>query len=122
MNKSVAVFNLKLPTDILHSICEFIYYNYEDCKKHSREKIKKINVNIQNSYIMLYEYSTGFTIAQYIEDCNIQYQYLICKNCGNYKIIQKGILHKNCICFCNNDPNIQYIQLDENSYEAWYIG
>jgi hypothetical protein len=68
MNKSIAVFNLKLPDDLLHYICEFIYYTYDDCIKHQREKKQKVNNIIHNdAEFAINEYMLSFNKAFSIE-------------------------------------------------------
>ena len=122
MNKSVAVFNLKLPDDLLHYICEFIYYTYDDCIKHQREKKQKVNNIIHNdAEFAINEYMLSFNKAFSIHKYKIQMQMLICKTCNNYKLVGFGCIHKNSMCFCNNDEDIVYRQIDKNTYESWFV-
>ena len=122
MNKSVALLNLNLPTDIIHSICEFIFYSKEQCIKKNREMHIKINNIIRSELnITIDEYYTYFKNCLSTNYDKVQLQYCICKECGNYKVTSKGKLHKNCICFCNNDDDIAYEQIDENMYEFYFI-
>jgi len=122
MNKSVALFNLKLPPDILNSICEFIYYTYDDCVKNRKEKIKNINnIIIADTYVLVNEYYNQYKTSICSIEANIQLQIIICKTCGNFKMTNDSTIHKNCICFCHNDDDIVYTQLDENTYTVAYI-
>jgi len=122
MNKSVAVFNLNLPTDILHSICEFIYYSYDQCIKKQRDIIINLNnIIMANRFVISLEYLTNYKIIIGMNTNNLQIQMVICKLCGNYKITGSGIIHKNCLCLCNNDDDIIHIKLDNTTYEARYI-
>jgi hypothetical protein len=98
MNKSVALLNLDLPTDLIHSICEFIFFSKEQFIKKKREMHIKINNIITlESYITIQEYYTYFKNVVSISYSKVQMQYIMCKRCGNYKLSGFRKLNKNCI-------------------------
>jgi len=120
MNKSVAVFNLPLPTDVLHTICGFIYYTHEECINKIKKQRIKLNTLVVLDLIRTEDDYDIFCKKTYSLK-RVQLQYIICKICNNYKITGGGIIHKNCVCLCNNDEDIICEELDDNTYQTWYI-
>ena len=117
-NRVVAICNLDLPEDITHTICGYIYYTLDECKNKVKNKMREfINYYKNNIYIYKNIYYTQIAI----DINNIQLQYEICNECGNYKMTHDGKIHKSVFCRCE-PAHIIYTELDYNIYEVYYTG
>lgn len=54
MNKSVVLFNLKIPQDVIHLICRFGFYTRGECIENIKQKYNKVIQEI--NYIKRFQY------------------------------------------------------------------
>jgi hypothetical protein len=97
MNQIVAVFNLKLPYDIINYICSFNFYSLD----YSIKKVKTIKKSSLLIIKSLMREKMSFINYRHIliHNNSIQLQLMICRYCNNI-IINQHILSKNSVCFC----------------------
>ena len=123
MNKSVvnnviAICNIGLPEDIICTICEYIYYTLDECKNKVKNKMREFT-NFYKNNLFIYQNINYSQTA--IDINNIQLQYEICNECGNYIMTHTGIIHKKVFCTCEPE-HIIYTELDYNIYNVYYTG
>jgi len=118
MNKSVILFNLSLPVDIINYICSYNFYNKEQCIKNVKENKNNVLKNIKNVLYEndLYERYNDISIEIYNQNKILHFH--ICKCCNNY-IITDHLIHTNVLCHCHYEYRTK-IQLLFNLYFIYY--
>ena len=92
--KSVIVYQLPLPSEVIDDVCSFLYYRVEETLARNKEKYNKVlcdlfyTVRIErglNYYDWNYSYNKFYTtIFIYNVQCKFDIQIYICFKCGNY--------------------------------------
>ena len=121
-NRIVAICNIGLPDDIMHTICGYIYYTLDECKNKVKNKMREF-ANFYRNNVWIYEGNNNIITSRnaIIVSDNVQFQYETCNTCGNYTMTHIGLIHKNVFCKC--DPaHIIYTELDYNIYDVYYTG
>jgi len=106
MEKSHLVYRLKFPTDIIDSICSFVFYTFQQCIERNKKKCRSLFNDIQEiefTYLKLYyKNSTG----PFMYNMNILYPLRehkalntnLCGQCNNFINIFKSSRCFGCKC------------------------
>lgn len=83
MNKSIIIYNIPLPSDVVDIICSFNFYTLQQCIDRTKQKYKNV---IENIKVTLYEsnYYPSIFSATTIRIHSIIFFIHICNHCGNY--------------------------------------
>ena len=81
--KSVIVYQLPIPTDVIHHVCSFLYYKIEETIARNNKKYNRVvcdlfyTVRIERGF----HYATLFI---YNIQSTFDVQFYMCCKCGNY--------------------------------------
>jgi hypothetical protein len=103
--KSVIVYQLPIPPELIDHVCSFLYYRIEETIARNKIKYNKVNCDLFYTvrierlfpyYDWNYSYNHFYaTLFIYNVQCNFDIQIYICCKCGNYT-------HPTRKCYCNN--------------------
>jgi hypothetical protein len=91
--KSVIVYQLPLPTEVIDNVCRFIYYKIEETVDRNKTKYNRVicdlfyTIRMDRKIHYRWNYSLNkfyATIIIYNVQCNFDIQIYICCKCGNY--------------------------------------
>ena len=107
--KSVIVYQLPIPTDVMDNLCSFIYYKVEETIARNKIKYNAIvcdlfyTVRIDRGFPYYYwNYSYNYaTIFIYNIQSRFDVQFYICCKCGNYTAPNRR-------CTCNKMKYLLY--------------
>ena len=83
--KSVIVYQLPIPTDVIDHLCSFLYYKVEETVCRNKTKYNRVicdlfyTVRIELGFYPFYS-----TLFIYNVQCNFDIQIYMCSKCGNY--------------------------------------
>lgn len=133
-DKIVALHGLPLPSDMVHEICGYCFYDKEISL--IRDKKRKIMKTV------LTEANTGYTsnkngLKKYDDHGTWWFLYKdkksedfvsllsdFCQDCGNYRASNRGYINLSVKCYCLDSEEEEFSYEDEvrEFKEYWYLG